>query len=81
MTMEEMSDIVGNYYLDAVPRTFLEQYPLGLLFYVVPAVLLAGAAVVRDFIRQAAEGPEQTAGRPLGDWPGGQGTWQQPANM
>ena len=45
MTMEEMSDIVGNYYLDAVPRTFLEQYPLGLLFYVVPAVLLAGAAV------------------------------------
>ena len=40
-----MSDIVGNYYLDAVPRTFLEQYPLGLLFYVVPAVLLAGAAV------------------------------------
>lgn len=45
MTMEEMSEIVGNFYLDAAPRTFLEQYPLGLLFYVVPAALLAGAAV------------------------------------
>jgi len=45
MTMEEMSEIVGSFYLDAVPRTFFEQYPLGLLFYVVPAVLLAGAGV------------------------------------
>ena len=74
MTMEEMSDIVGNYYLDAVPRTFLEQYPL--------TAVLRGAGstsgrcgCLRYFIRQAAEGPEQTAGRPSGrTGPGGQGT-------
>lgn len=41
MTMEEMSGIVGDYYLDTVPRTFLKQYPMALLFYAVPILLLA----------------------------------------
>lgn len=64
MTMEEMSGIVGNYYLDAEPRTFLEQYPMGLLFYAVPAVLLAGAVFCGILYRRRLKGQDRRlAGR------------------
>ena len=47
MTMEEMSDIVGNYYLDAVPRTFWNSIPWDCCFtwcrqYFWPVRLSAG---------------------------------------
>lgn len=40
ITMEDLTQIVGNYYLDTVPRTYLEQYPWSVLFYVIPALIL-----------------------------------------
>lgn len=45
VTMEELSGIVGSYYLDTVPRTYLQQHPLALLFYVIPAAMLAAGAL------------------------------------
>ena len=45
ITMEDLSEIVGGYYLDTVPRTYLEQYPRAILFYVLPFLMAAAGGI------------------------------------
>ncbi|MCB7317887.1 hypothetical protein [Lacrimispora sp. 210928-DFI.3.58] len=63
-TMEDLSEIVGDYYLDAVPRSYLQQYPWAVGFYVVPAViLLAGMFCAVSYLRRLKAQKRRLAGR------------------
>lgn len=67
ITMEDLTQIVGNHYLDTVPRTYLEQYPWSVLFYVVPALILilGGIRLFRYFRGMKAQSAG-LSGRPDG---------------
>lgn len=64
ITMEELSGIVGDYYLDITPQSFEKRYPWSAALYIAPeALLLAGAVLLARFLRDDGHQWKQLAER------------------
>lgn len=62
--MKDLSEIVDGYYLDTVPRTYLEQYPRAILFYVLPfPMATVGSTCMIPYLRRLGAQRRRLSGR------------------
>lgn len=53
VTMEDLTQLVGTYYLDTVPRPYLRRHPEAVMFFMAPVLLLmTGAVFLLSYIKR-----------------------------
>lgn len=66
---EDLSQLVGTYYLDTVPRPYLRRHPEAVMFFMAPVLLLmTGTVFLLSYIKRLRVQSARLAGKTVSFW-------------